>query len=205
MSADQYDMNRYEYVKFQEHIQTRLPNYRKYFEKYAEKYDIPWTLVAAVAYQESKWDETAVSHTGVRGLMQLTEQTAEHLGVHDRENPLQSIQGGTHYLKYLFDKTVVLAHGLSETQRWIQALCAYNLGWGHLKDMHRVAARLKRNAYDWDDLRVVLPKLRDEKFTPVLRYGFARGNETVDFVENVFIYYRLLNDTFLEDQSLAGL
>ena len=86
-------------------IQKTLPQWRKQFEKFGRQYGVPWTLIAAVAYQESKWDNDAISHTGVRGLMQLTTLTAEHLGIEDRKDAIQSIQGGSFYLKYLYEKS----------------------------------------------------------------------------------------------------
>lgn len=184
---------KFELVKFQEHLQGRLPLYRKKFEKAAIEQELPWTFLAAVAYQESKWDNSAISHTGVKGLMQLTQQTAEHVGVEDREDPSQSIFGGAYYLRYLYLKT---SPQLSEKQRWIQALCAYNLGWGHLQDAKRLARQLKKNPYDWEQFKTVLPLLQNKKYFNFLRYGPARGQETVRFVERVFDYDELLSSLY---------
>ncbi|MEQ1722315.1 MAG: transglycosylase SLT domain-containing protein [Pseudobdellovibrio sp.] len=188
------------YLKFQDHSESRLPLYKSHFKKYSDKYDIPWTLIAAVAYQESKWDEDAVSHTGVRGLMQLTTKTAAHVGVEDRADPFESIRGGAYYLKYLYNKT---PKKLNDHQRWVLALSAYNIGWGHLRDAHRLALRLKKNPYNWSEFKKVLPLLEEEKYYNTLNYGFARGNETVDFVNKVFNYYNLLNTTFRVQSELA--
>lgn len=193
-------LSTYAFEKFIDHTESRLPNYKNYFKKYSEKYDIPWTLLAAVAYQESKWDETAVSHTGVKGLMQLTSKTAQHVGVADREDPYQSIRGGAFYLNYLYNKT---PSKLNEHQRWVLALAAYNIGWGHLRDAHHLSVRLKKNPYDWNEFKKVLPKLEQEKYYSTLNHGFARGKETVDFVNKVFNYYNLLNTTFSVHSGMA--
>ncbi len=195
-----YALSTYEYQKFVEHTESRLPYYLKSFKKYAAKYKVPWTLIAAVAYQESKWNEAAKSHTGVKGLMQLTSKTAEHLGVDDREDPYQSIQGGAMYLKYLYDKT---PHKLHSKQRWALALAAYNIGWGHLRDAHYLALRLKKNPYNWAQFKRVLPKLENQLYYSKLSFGYARGNETVAFVDKVFNYYSLMNDTFEGRSFLA--
>lgn len=186
-------LKKFELVKFQEHLQSRLPLYRKKFEKAALEQQLPWTFLAAVAYQESKWDNRAISHTGVKGLMQLTQQTAEHLGIEDREDPGQSIFGGAYYLRYLYFKT---PPQLTEQQRWIQALCAYNLGWGHLQDAKRLSRWLKKNPYDWEQFKEVLPLLQNKKYSSFLRYGPARGQETVQFVEKVFNYDELLSSLY---------
>ncbi len=195
------DMSDYEMQKFQEHVDERLPLYVVQFKKYADLYELPWALVAAVAYQESKWDNNAVSHTGVRGLMQLTQQTADHIGIVDRENAFQSIRGGAYYLKYLYNKT---SPELNESQRWVHALAAYNIGWGHFRDAYRLSLRLNKDPLQWEDLKEVLPKLDDEKYSPYLRYGFARGHEAVDFVEGVLEYYILISRSTAQSQFIAG-
>ncbi len=188
----------YELQKFEEHQANRLPTYIEYFKKYSVVYEVPWPLLAAVAYQESKWDHAARSYTGVRGLMQITEQTAEHIGMTDRRDPIQNIQGGAYYLKYLFDKT---SPELSSMQRWSLALIAYNIGWGHLRDAGRLAIKLNKDPFNWSDLKSVLPKLEDSQYYSDLNYGYARGNETVEFVENVFSYYNML----AQNENLARL
>ena len=60
-----------------------------------------WQLLAAIAYQESHWDPQATSPSGVRGLMMLTQSTANEIGVTDRLDPLQSLRDGSRYLKKL--------------------------------------------------------------------------------------------------------
>lgn len=183
----------YENQKFTEHCFTRLNIYKNDFQRYSDQHEIPWTLLAAVAYQESKWDEDAISPTGVKGLMQLTSKTAEHLGIVNREDPLQSIQGGAFYLKYLYEKT---PQKLKAAQRWVLALSAYNIGWGHLQDARQLALLLKRNPNNWADLKTVLPKLENKFYHEQLPLGFARGNETVAFVDKVITYYNMLNSTY---------
>ncbi len=176
-------------------IQKTLPQWRMQFEKYGKQYGVPWTLIAAVAYQESKWNNDAVSHTGVRGLMQLTTLTAEHLGIENREDANQSIQGGSYYLKYLYDKS---PKHLSPSDRWIQALAGYNMGWAHLRDVHRLARAKQLNAYKWSDLKKLLPLKSKEQYRQHFNFGLARGQETVDFVENVLSYYHSLSVRFPE-------
>ena len=196
------NLTEYEVQKFESHVQSRLPLYIDEFRKYANMYQIPWPLLAAVAYQESKWDHAAVSYTGVRGLMQITEQTAEHIGIEDRRDPIENIRGGAYYLKYLFNKT---SPALSTMQRWSHALIAYNLGWGHFRDACRLAHRLSMNPLKWDELKQVLPKLENEEFYSGLNHGFARGTETVEFVDNVFSYYNLLANPLSFNSNIASL
>ena len=184
------EISAFEYQKFLDHSALRLGDYKMHFKRYSYEYQIPWELVAAVAYQESKWDENATSYTGVKGLMQLTAKTAEFIGIQDREDPIQSIRGGTYYLKYLFDKT---PERLNTTQRWILALVAYNIGWGHLQDARLLARLTGKNPYKWSDLKTVLPKLQNSIYYKQLPLGYARGHEAVDFVERVMNYYNLIS------------
>lgn len=179
-----------DFQNFLNHTDSRLPNYKKYFKKYSELYQIPLKLLVAVAYQESKWDNEATSPTGVKGLMQLTSQTAQHIGVTDREDAHQSIRGGAYYLRYLFDKT---PKELSSYERWALALSAYNIGWGHLQDAFHLSLQLNKNPYNWNEFKKILPQLENEKYYSHLNHGFARGRETVDFVNKVFGYYNLLD------------
>ncbi|MFW5451892.1 MAG: membrane-bound lytic murein transglycosylase MltF, partial [Methylophagaceae bacterium] len=58
-------------------ILTHLPKYQTMFEQAGKKFNIDWHLLAAMSYQESHWDRNAVSPTGVRGLMMLTQNTAK--------------------------------------------------------------------------------------------------------------------------------
>lgn len=182
-----------EQMQFQKDIQKSLPQWKHLFDRYAKTYNVPWTLIAAVAYKESKWSADARSYTGVRGLMQLTTQTAKHLGITDRKNPEQSVRGGSYYLKYLFDKTP--SHVVTQ-ERWVLALAAYNLGWAHIRDARVLALELKKNPHRWLDFKKVLPLLMDEKYYLKLNYGYARGDEAVDFVDGVLDYYEILNSLY---------
>lgn len=179
--------------RLEKDIQNTLPQWRDLFEKYAKKNQIPWTLLAAVAYQESKWDNEARSYTGVRGIMQITTSTAEHLGIEDRSDPEQSIEGGAFYLKYLYKKT---PKQLPAYERWAQALAAYNMGWAHIRDARILAKKLNLDSNRWLKFKKVLPLLAKEEFHRDLTFGAARGDETVDFVDQVFAYTEYLNATF---------
>ena len=66
-----------------------------------EKTAIEWRLVAAIAYQESQWDPAATSATGVRGFMQITGDTARHLGITDLLDPAQNVIAAARYLRDL--------------------------------------------------------------------------------------------------------
>lgn len=193
--APSFKMSIMKYRNFKKDIVTKLPQWRNYFIDFAKQYDVPWTLIAAVAYQESKWEINARSYTGVRGFMQITSKTAEHLGIEDREDPIQSIQGGALYLQKLYDKT---PSKLTRFERWIQALAAYNMGWSHLRDLHRLAKDNSIDLYRWKNLKDFLPEKSNEDNLDDFQFGLARGEETLDFIEGVLSYHEALNNMFTQ-------
>ncbi len=174
---------------FMHHITNRLPNYLGSFKKSAEKYDLDWRLLAAVSYQESHWDSEAISPTGVKGLMMLTSDTANFIGIKDRRDPEQSIYGGAKYLRYMINK---IPSRITEPDRTWMALAAYNVGYGHLEDARKTAQGRGNNPDKWDDVKESLPLLSKEKWYSRTKHGYARGNEPVIYVSNIRNYLDLL-------------
>ncbi|MGQ9685029.1 MAG: membrane-bound lytic murein transglycosylase MltF [Thiobacillaceae bacterium] len=168
---------------------TRLPALRPHFFEGQTVSGIDWRLLAAVAYQESHWDPKAVSPTGVRGIMMLTADTADRLGVKDRLDARESILGGARYLRMLID---MIPDSVPEPDRTWMALAAYNIGPGHFAAALRLARRLERNPDTWIDVKDVLPKLSQARYAGTLTYGYARGGEARAFAENVRIYFDIL-------------
>lgn len=174
--------------QFAKSKRTKLPKWERYFRDAGKENDLDWHLIAAVAYQESHWDAEAQSYTGVRGLMQLTEITAEHLGIEDRKDPIQSIKGGSSYLKSLIEK---IPASVNNYDRINLALAAYNFGYGHLLDAQKLAVKKGLNPWSWIELKKILPLLEDPSIYQDLEYGRARGTETVAFVDRVRAYEHL--------------
>jgi membrane-bound lytic murein transglycosylase F len=170
-------------------IRRRLPTYQEMFQEAAEEYNLDWRLLAAVAYQESHWRQNAVSPTGVKGMMMLTNATADHLGVLDRTDPKESIMGGARYLRNLIDK--VPAHIPDPDRTWI-AVASYNVGFGHVLDAQKLASQRGDNPDKWVDIKATLPLLSKKKWYKQTRFGYARGWEPVRYVENIRSYYDIL-------------
>ncbi len=168
---------------------SRLPDYIPYFKKSALRYNLPWQLIAAISYQESQWDASAKSFTGVQGLMQITKSTAQDLGIMDIHNAEENILGGTKYFKKIMKW---LPEDLNPSDRIVLALAAYNIGIGHLNDAFEIAYQQGKNPYQWHQLKTVLPLLSKERFYSKAQFGFARGKETVEYVEKAKAYYHFL-------------
>lgn len=183
------DLPLWERIRFQRHIETRLSQYRRQFEGVAKAYKISWTLLAAQAYQESRWDPHAVSPTGVRGIMMLTRNTASSLGIQNREDPTKSIVGGAQYFR---DLEKQLPRHIGKADRIAIALAAYNVGMGHIKDAQILARQMGKNPNSWKDLKTVLPLLAQKPYYKNLQYGYARGWEPVRYVKRIRAYHALL-------------
>lgn len=184
--------DRFDYLlsrNFMEHLAGRLPAFLALFEEAAARYSLDWRLLAAMGYQESKWDPAAVSFTGARGLMQLTEDTAQTMSAGDQHDPRNSIFGGAKYLARMLG---MMPRRIPEPDRTWLAVAAYNVGFGHLEDARVLAQSQGRNADRWEDVRECLPLLSQERWYTQTRRGYARGWEPVRYVDNVQAYLNIL-------------
>ena len=184
---------------FAQHLQQRLPKYEKFFKEAAKKEEVDWRLLAAMGYQESLWQPAVTSKTGVRGLMMLTQNTAQAMGVANRLDPKQSIQGGAKYLAYIRDQ---MDDDIQEPDRTWFALAAYNVGTGHLDDARKLAVKEGLNPNKWLDVKKMLPRLAQKQWYSKTKYGYARGGEPVHFVANIRRYYDIL--TWATQPQLEG-
>lgn len=175
--------------KFRQHQKSRLPLYQKYFNSAAAQYHIDWRLLAAIGYQESHWLDKAASPTGVEGIMMLTNDTAAELGINNRTDPAQSIDGAARYFQ---QRIKIIPEQIPEPDRTWFALASYNVGLGHLEDARTLTKKQGGNPDKWMDVKQRLPLLTEEKWHQQTKHGYARGYEPVKFVENIRSYYDLL-------------
>lgn len=175
-------------------VETKLPQYQAMFEKYSQEID--WRLLAAISYQESHWKPHARSHTGVRGMMMLTLATAKQMGIQSRLDAEQSIRGGSKYFRRMIDK---MPDRIPNPDRVWFALASYNVGFGHLNDARIITQQQGGDPDRWVDVKTRLPLLQQKKYYKKTKYGYARGTEPVDYVENIRRYYDTL--TWLDAKS----
>jgi membrane-bound lytic murein transglycosylase F len=166
-----------------------LPDYRNLFEEAADLSGFDWRLLAALAYQESQWDPLATSFTNVRGMMMLTEDTADRMKVKNRLDARESILAGARYLSLLRD---TVPDRVPEPDRTWMALAAYNQGYGHLEDARILTARAKLDPDSWVDVKKWMPRLNQPGYYNTLKHGYARGGEAVILVESTRSYYGML-------------
>ena len=174
---------------FIRHFKTRLPRYRQLFEEAGETWGVDWRLLAALGYQESHWLSHAVSPTGVRGIMMLTEATADYLDIDDRMDPTSSIWGGA---QFYARQTERIPDSVHEPDRTWFSLAAYNVGFNHVKDTRQIVEWQGGDPDKWIDLSEALPLLAQREWYTRVPYGYARGWEPVLYVNNIRAYYNII-------------
>ncbi|EPF6612010.1 membrane-bound lytic murein transglycosylase MltF [Klebsiella aerogenes] len=194
--------NDFDYVDtrtFLRAVQNTLPDLKPLFEKYARQID--WRLLAAIAWQESHWDPQATSPTGVRGMMMLTRNTAQSLGLTDRTDAEQSLDGG---MRYLQDMMAKVPEAIPKDERIWFALAAYNMGYAHMLDAMALTKKQKGNPNSWSDVKQRLPLLSQKPYYSRLKYGYARGHEAYAYVENIRKYHISLVGYLSEQERKAA-
>lgn len=186
-------------ASFITNISTVLPDYRALFEEAASLTGFDWRLLAALAYQESQWDPLATSFTNVRGMMMLTEDTADRMEVKNRLDARESILAGASYLALLREQ---MPDRIPEPDRTWMALAAYNQGYGHLEDARILTSRMGMNPDSWADVKKWMPLLNQAGYYNTLKHGYARGGEAVILVENIRSYHDMLKRLIPEETPL---
>lgn len=173
-------------------LNGKISAYDNLFKKYAKSINWDWKWLAAQAWSESRFDTTAVSWAGARGLMQLMPRTAKAYGVStdDIQNPEQNIKAAVAYIEEL---NKILARKVpNENERMKFILGAYNSGIGHVLDAIALAQKYGKNPQKWNgNVSVALQwKSNPEYFNDeVCRAGYFRGIETVSYVNKVEKFY----------------
>ena len=176
---------------FQVSLTQRLPLYRAWFQQAAAKYGLDWRLLAAIGFQESRWDPQATSPNGAAGVMMLTSNTAAAMGIRDRDRTIarDSIFAGARYLAEV--RSMVPTHIPEPDRTWF-TVAAYNVGFGHVEDARIIAQRLGKNADSWAQVSQQLPKLAEPRWYTRAKCGYAQGWQPVDYVRNVRQFMQLL-------------
>lgn len=162
-----------------------LSPYDEMVKTIADEAGVDWKLVIAVMAQESAFDPMAESHAGARGLMQIIPRFSRVSDETDLYKPEINIREGVRYLKTHLTRE---AH-LDSLNRQSMALAAYNVGMGNLADAKKLAVSLGNNPDEWPHIADALIKLMDPKYYKHARYGYKKGTETVNYVEEVLNRY----------------
>lgn len=160
--------------------------YDRYFQQYAPLARWDWRLMAAQCYQESTFDPRAHSWVGACGLMQIMPATAEHLNLPMSKiwDPESNIAAAAKYVQELDGKFMDIP---LRTERIYYVLACYNGGYHHIRDAMALARKHGADPYNWGSVSAFVLKLSDPLYyrDPVVRYGYMRGQETVDYVRRI--------------------
>lgn len=167
----------------------KISKYDDLVKKYATSLGWDWRLVKSLVFQESKFNSKNESWAGAEGLMQLMPATAKELGVTDANDPDQNIKAGIKYLKRMYNYWDNIPDSI---QRIKFAMASYNCGYGHIKDAQNLTKKFKNDTLNWDDgvddfvLKLSNPKYYND---PIVKYGYARGSEPFNYVNEIFERY----------------
>ncbi len=177
---------------------SRLSPYDALFQKYGKLYGLDWYFLAAVAYQESRFQADLVNEIGAAGLMQVMPRTAREMGISNLTNPENGIRAGAGYLKKLYDR---FSDVPTRENRLCFTLAAYNAGYEHVMDARLLAARLGRDPNVWfDNTEAALAKLQTPPYASKAKFGYCRAAETIPYVNNIMLQtYHYCK--FLENQA----
>ncbi len=172
----------------------KLSPYDNLIKKYAGDVGWDWRLLAALIYQESKFDPETSSWRGAVGLMQLMPKTAQSYGVQPRElrEPEKNIQAGVKHLARLKQQWEEKLQDSLEVIKF--TLGSYNVGGGHVRDAVRLAEKYGLDPNKWDDnvAQMLINKSKPKYYNdPVVKHGYCRGREPVNYVSSIFEHYEL--------------
>lgn len=181
-------LNNFEKSKFDKLLNEKFLLYEDLFKKAGEENNVEWELLAAISFQESQWDPRAKSNMGVRGMMMVTLETAAIVGVKNRLDPEQSINGGSKYIASLLEKNIF---GKSQSDQLAISLASYNLGPTNIINIAQTIDK-EPDQMIWEDFESVLKNLSGEDVNLVDKNGYKRGQQAIDYVHRVEDYYKLM-------------
>ena len=165
----------------------------EFFSKYAEMYDFDWLMIAALAYQESRIDQSKRSPAGAIGVMQVLPGTASDKNVnitdiHEIEN---NIHAGVKYLRFIVDQYYE-NEPMDRLNKTLFAFASYNAGPAKVARLRREARKMGLDPNIW---------FRNAEVVAAKRIG----RETVQYVSNIYKYYvayRLIIDKLAIKQEV---
>jgi membrane-bound lytic murein transglycosylase F len=169
-------------------LSKQLSRYDRLIARHAEEAGFDWRFIAALIFQESRFNHDSVSGAGAYGLMQLMPTAAQDIGVKDYSHPAKNIEAGIKYLKILARQ---FPDGRAE-DRFALVLASYFLGPGHVEDAQRLARTLGYDPDCWEDsMDRVLPLLEKARYYRRVQYGAAQGRQAVRYVNAIKKRYML--------------
>ncbi|MBW2229975.1 MAG: transporter substrate-binding domain-containing protein [Deltaproteobacteria bacterium] len=150
------------YFEDHERLRTRmekgdrvvLSTYDDEFRNYAEQYGFDWRLMAAMAYQESRFRQNIRNRYGATGLFQIKPKTAKEpyvdiYPIAGEENASNNIHAGVKYLAWIKNRYFDGIEEMRERDRVRLALAAYNAGPATIINARNKAKRMGLDPLRW--------------------------------------------------------
>ena len=148
------------------------------FRRYGDRYDFPWLLLAAQAYQESAIDQKKKSPAGAVGVMQIKPSTAAGDPINIKgvdRSAERNVEAGAKYLRFMIDR-YFKDEPMERIDKGLFAIASYNAGPARVAQLRRKAANMQLDPNKWfGNVEVVAAK--------------DIGRETVQYVSNIYKYY----------------
>lgn len=166
-----------------EHEKDRISPYDDLIKKYAAQYKLDWRLMAAQAYQESRFNPNAKSWVGALGIFQVMPATGKEMGFTKLKEPEIGTHAGIKYMHRMID---MFEPTLPLKQRVRFALASYNAGRGHVIDARRLARQKGWDPDKWfGNVEKAMLLLKERKYARKARHGYCRGDEPVQYVSKI--------------------
>ena len=164
----------------------QLSHFDEHFKRSAKKYDMDWRILAAVSYQESKFNPNARGLGGAYGLMQFMPETGPKYRVYPSSPPEVQIEGGMKYFHKMYQMWSEIPN---KEDRLKFTLASYNAGFSHVKDAQRLAEKHDMDDKKWDNhVEIMMKNLSKREYyrDPVVQNGATRGAHTAKYVKSVY-------------------
>lgn len=164
--------------------------YDSLFKVYATQIGWDWRMLAAVAYQESRFNPNAQSWSGANGLMQLMPQTSIRFGCDSFPTPECSVMAAVKYIRYLQGMWAKKIPNQQERIKFV--LASYNIGQGHVLDAYNLATEIGKVDTLWDGnvAEALLLKQQEKYYSlPIVKHGYCNAKEPYHFVNKILVLY----------------
>ncbi|MEX2639524.1 MAG: transglycosylase SLT domain-containing protein [Balneolales bacterium] len=162
------------------------PAHARMVRAVADTLDVDRLLLMAIIARESSFNPNSKSWAGAVGLMQIMPRFSS-IDYRNLYDPEISIREGARILKQHLNHYSYL----DSLNQLSFALGTYNVGIGHMVDARRLVMDQNKNPNEWDPVTDALQMLMQPAYYQNARYGYIRGIETVNYVEQIRNRYRL--------------
>jgi membrane-bound lytic murein transglycosylase MltF len=156
----------------------KFQNMTQLFRRYGDRYNFPWLLLAAQAYQESTIDQSKKSPVGAVGVMQIKPSTAAGDPINIKGVDVsaeRNVEAGAKYLRFMIDR-YYKNEPMDQIDKGLFAIASYNAGPARVAELRRKAETMRLDPNKWfGNVEVVAAR--------------EIGRETVQYVSNIYKYY----------------